>query len=375
MSRGLNKTRFEHSVLTLNPGGYGPGDEFQTRLRQYAVSGIQVDDLAEQVPDKPWNLPGWLGVAYAKTGILRRARWLAILLRKWNVDVIDARLPSAGLVSVFASKLTGIPACVTVYGGYNNDFQVAWPWTTKLMLRMADCVITDSRAKGDQMRALLGAGKTKVVVIPNGIQVPHSHQTCGQIRQKLGLPADPSVRVIGQIGRLIEYKGHEVLIRAAQIVIAQEPNTFMLLVGYRRTRAYKIQLVELAKRLGIGDRVVITEYAGEIADVWKVIDIHAHASLFDSLPISIAEGMSLAKPAAVTSVGGIPEIVIHQRTGLVVPPGDADQLAQALLKLIREPALAQDLGSRARGRYLEMYQPEGMIRALENEFLAMLRTA
>lgn len=98
------------------------------------------------------------------------------------------------------------------------------------------------------------------------------------------------------------------------------------------------------------------------------VDIHAHASLFDSLPISIAEGMSLGKPAVVTSAGGIPEIVQDGETGLVVLPGDADALANGLLRMLREPELAGRLGEGARRRYEALYQPGTMVRALQEYF-------
>jgi L-malate glycosyltransferase len=371
MSRNLDQNRFQHSVLTLNPAAYGNGSEYQARRKHYLDAGVQVDDFTQVAPGRISDLNRWAGKLYAKTGIFRRAYRLATLAKKWRVDVIDAHLESAGLVSAFAGRLARIPASVTLYGGYNDKNEVAWPWTTRLAIRLATSVITDSHIRAQQMGALLGPNRSKVVTIPNGIPRPRSERSAAEIRKLLQLPEDPRVRVVGQISRLIEYKGHEVLIQTARKVLSVEPNTAFLFVGYPRCEEYRNHLRSLASQLGIGDRVVITEYDGDIADVWGVIDVHAHASLFDSLPISITEGMSLGKPAAVTSTGGIPEMVINGETGFVVRPGDPEALAGALLQLVQQPDLATRLGERARQRYEQLYRPEIMTRRLENHFLGM----
>lgn len=371
MSRSLDRDRFEHSVITLNRLAYSATDEYNARRTQYLSAGVELRDLDESVPERIRSLDAFPGRIYAKTGILRKARRLARVVREWKVDVIDGRLESAGLVSVIAGQLSLTPASITLYGGHTPQNEVTWPWTTRLALRLATSVLTDSRIRADQMRALLRAAGSKVVVIPNGIPRPVSDLSALQMRRLLGLPEDPHIRVVGQVGRLIEYKGHEVLIHAAKRVMAQEPNVAFLIVGFTRREQYKRHLQSLAGQLGIADRVVIKEYQGEIADIWKVIDVHAHASLFDSLPISIAEGMSLGKPAAVTNVGGIPEMVLHGETGLVVPAGDAEALSEALVRLLRDTALSSMLGENARKRYEELYRPEAMAHAMEQHFAAM----
>ena len=84
------------------------------------------------------------------------------------------------------------------------------------------------------------------------------------------------------------------------------------------------------------------------------------------------EAMSLRKPSVVTAVGGIPEMVEDDVTGLVVPPRDPGALADGLMKIIRDPELAMKLGDAAFGRYLERYTPQIMTRSLEETFLQFL---
>jgi glycosyltransferase involved in cell wall biosynthesis len=148
-----------------------------------------------------------------------------------------------------------------------------------------------------------------------------------------------------------------------------------LVVGYERPPGdtiYRKELRQRAIELGIGDRVIIAHYPGAIGDVWSVIDIHVHASLYDSLPIAVQEGMSLGKPAVVTSVGDVATMVENERTGLVVPPGDSDALADAILRLLGDQLTAERLGRAAAQRYLERYRPEVMTRAIEDLFLELI---
>jgi L-malate glycosyltransferase len=373
LAKNLDHDRFEHSVLTVNPQAYTRANEFEARREQYRGAGLKVDDLSEVAPERggDWQiLPKKL---YTKAGVLRRARRLASVVRKWKVGVLDGHLESAGLVSVLAGRMTGAPASITLYcGGWVENDNSVWPRTTRLALRLASGVLTDSQIRANEMKALIPKRKSKVFVIPNGIPRPQSNRSSAEMRRVLGLPEDPRIRVVGMLGRLTEYKGQDVLLRAAQKVLQQEPETAFLAVGYTRDERYKSTLKRLAEDLGIANRVVITEYPGEIGDVWQAIDIHAHASLFDSLPISIAEGMSLGKPAVVTSAGGIPEIVKDRETGIVVPPGDANALSAGILELLRQPRLAQTLGWNARERYELMYRPEVMARAMEMYFCGLV---
>ncbi len=373
--RTLDRDRFEHSVLTVNPEAYTKANEFEARREQYVKAGVELHDLAEVMPERVLRLPDLPNKLYVKAGILRRARRLASVVRRWNVDVLDGHLESAGLVSVLAGRLTGTPASIILYCGDRIGGEMVWSRPTRVALRLATGVLTDSQVRAQDMRALIRRRRNKVSVVPNGIARPESKRSSDEMRKMLGLPEDPRIRVIGMVGRLIEYKGHEVLLQAAAKVLEAEPQTAFLAVGYTRTEVYKKKLQDLARELGIAERVAITEYPGDIADVWQAIDVHAHASLFDSLPISIAEGMSLGKPAVVTSAGGITEIVKDGETGIVVPPGDAGALADGIVKVLRQPALAAMLSRNARDRYERMYRPETMARAMEDYFTEMVRPA
>jgi glycosyltransferase involved in cell wall biosynthesis len=307
--------------------------------------------------------------------LIRKTREMCRLIRKTQADVIDAHLISAGVVSVLAGFITRTPVTVTLYDA--GAPELSFPLSRlvyQLIYSLSTAIVTDSKARADQLRRHMPR-RTPVWIIPNGMPQAVSEKDCVQMRQILGLPGDPKIKVIGQVSAVVPYKGLLVLLDAARLVLQQEPDIAFLIVGYMKaSRNFKEVLEKRAIELGIAERVRIVSYPGVIADPWAAIDIHVHASLLDSLPNAIIEGMSLGKPAVVTSTGGCAEAVDHGKTGLVVPPGDHVALANALLELIRNPETANALGQAAYERYCERYRAETMTRDLEKALFDLVQS-
>jgi glycosyltransferase involved in cell wall biosynthesis len=282
--------------------------------------------------------------------------------------VLDIHLMPANPLGVVAGLVKSRPTMITVYQTMGMERWLYW-LSGQFNLCMADRLLTDSEAQRESIRRWT-LRRCTAWVIPNGTSLSESGYTPGEMRTLLGLSADPRLRIIGQISGLIRYKGQMVLLDAAKLVLEQEPDVKFLIVGYvRGDPGYREQLEQRAAALGIAQHVKIVSYAGDIADIWNIIDIHVHASLLDSLPNAILEGMSLGKPAVVTRVGGVPEVIESEETGLIVPPGDPRALATALLRILRDPELGRRLGRAARRRYTSGFQPESMTRKLEQCFL------
>jgi len=166
-----------------------------------------------------------------------------------------------------------------------------------------------------------------------------------------------------------------VLLDAAANILKKGADVYVLCIGYpRQGPSYPLQLQDQAAKLGISSRVRIRAYPGDIADVWDAIDIHVHASSIDSLPNAIIEGMSLGKPAVVSSVGGIPDHVENGRTGIVVPPENPVALAEALLRLLGNDGYAKQLGLAAYQRYLQHFTPGNTTAQLERCFDRLVQT-
>jgi glycosyltransferase involved in cell wall biosynthesis len=296
----------------------------------------------------------------------------ARLLRERAIDVVDGRGDTGTVVAALAARLAGTRAVVST--NYFPQVKHAGPRSPAWHLfrgvyGLVDAVVCDSQTCLDAMRRwMLFAPPGRC--IPNGIAPPRATRPAQEVAAELGIP--DGARVIGQIARIQPYKGQELLLAAAARVLAEVPDAFVLLCGYpsynQEGLDHRDRLVRAIAAAGLGKRVRLAPYPGPIGDVWPLVDIHAHPTLLDSSPIALLEGMSLGKPAVTTRVGGIHELVRDGETGIVLPPGDAGPLADALLRLLHRPEEAVRLGRNARARHRTGYTPQVMARRIEDLF-------
>ena len=335
-------------------------------------AGVEVVSLG--LP-RPRRCTGIRGIQLAATGttLLRAALMLRHRLIAGEFDLLDAHLDGTLFVAVPAARSTHVPVAVTLYHAKGIGRDRRSGLARRLSVRHANALFTDSQAIARDLRGFAGRSCPPVFVIPNGVRLPPPTRSRSEVLQQLGLPATAEA-IVGQVSGLAPYKGHLTFLRAARRVLDERPGTYFLLIGFPRAgEDYVHRLHQETRTLGIEEHVRFCSYAGSISDVWQLIDVHAHASELDSLPNAIIEGMSLGKGAVVTAVGGVPELVAHEHTGLVVSPADPSALAAGLLRLLRDPALRQQYGARARQRYLRHYTPEVTARQTARCFDAISR--
>jgi len=361
-AQSLDKLHFRHTVFTLMREDQANAERYGSMREQYRRAGVRVLQLGQPpIADEPRQGTSKL------LSFKEKVQKLKALVRKEDVHVLDVHLAPANPICAAATLGTGIPFVVTLY--QLNTVQSAKLWLAgQFNLGSAALLITDSNAQASKFRKWL-LRRREIRVIPNGTQPPQPVLTREHMLRVLTIPDEPNLTIIGQISSLVPYKGHLVLLRAAKQVLERHAECLFLLVGYeRRERGYREWLLQRAADLGIAHRVRIAGYPGPVGDVWNIIDIHAHASLLDSLPNAILEAMSLGKPSVVTSVGGIPEVIDHGVNGFLVPPDDPDQLARHLLLLLGDPGLGTKLGHAANVTYSQRFRPEVMTRQLEDCF-------
>lgn len=186
----------------------------------------------------------------------------------------------------------------------------------------------------------------RATVVLNGIPV-HRFVTAPQrrsaARMALGLP--PDALVVGAVGRLVDLKNHQLLIEQLPALIASHPATHLVLIG---DGPLAQPLSALARARGVSDRVVFAGQRSDVADLTPAFDVFAMPSLTEGLSIALLEACATSLAVVATSVGGNPEIIRHEETGLLVPPADGPALLAALQRLAAEPALRLRLGDNAR---------------------------
>jgi glycosyltransferase involved in cell wall biosynthesis len=365
-ARHLDPSRVSLRIATLHAPDAEVTALAGTLRNEFSASKITVESLGAP---RPRAVSRWrpLQVLYTAYCHVRVALSLAAAAR--HVDIVDAHLEAALLAAVGARLLTGTPVLATLYyalpAGAFGSYPRLWRW----LLRRTSSVITDSAHCAADLRACVGDRGPLVTVVPNGVSLPPPSQSPAEVRTLLALDADDGP-IIGQVAGFQPTKGQRTLIRALPSLLAVHPRLRCVCVGFPRAgHAYVQSLRDEATALGVSHALRLVSYAGPIADIWQVLDVHVHPTDLDSLPNAIIEGMSLRKPAVVTNVGGITELVTDRITGRVVPAGDPSRLAQALLDVLGNPETARRYGEAARARYSERCAPSVTTRALEALFL------
>ena len=181
--------------------------------------------------------------------------------------------------------------------------------------------------------------------------------------------------VVGIIGTLSPYKGHQDFLKAAVLALQRYPQTIFLIIG--RDEGLFSFLKSLTRELHIQNSVIFTGERNDIPALLSMLDILVSSSLVEGLSNVILEGMAAGKPIVATEVGGTPELIIHEQTGLLVPPSDPDRLAEAMIRLLGDKVLRDQLGNAARKRAARLFSMEQMILHLENlyEHLAAGKTS
>lgn len=195
----------------------------------------------------------------------------------------------------------------------------------------------------------VGIPSIKVHTIVNGIDLG-SHVGDRQTREAFGLSEQDLI--VGIVARLELVKDHSMLLRAFQRVVARLPRAKLLVIGDGSERP---NLECLAQELGISGHIHFLGIRTDVPELMASMDLVVLSSKQEGLPLCILEAMASSKPLVATNVGGIPSVVIPDETGLLVPSGDVESMASALLYMLLNPDKAKHLGRNGRGMIEKYY--------------------
>lgn len=279
-----------------------------------------------------------------------RPEWrLAGYLRRERIDVVHTHNRYAHLVGRTAAMLAGRPVVSTVH--YLQEMEPGWReavrrWLDHMSARMlCSVVITVSEAQRRVYLRAAGIEDARVQLHRNGVDPALFRPdpvARGRQRSALGLP--PEAPVLAVVGMFHPDKGIEFLLQALALIRPRAPAARLLVVGDGVERP---ALEALAHELGLGDVVRFLGVRSDVAALLAASDVYVHPSLSEALPTSVLEAMAVGVPVVATDVGGVSEIVAHGQTGLLVPAGRPDRLAEAMLQLM-DPGLRMSMGASGR---------------------------
>jgi len=209
-----------------------------------------------------------------------------------------------------------------------------------------------------------GVDAKKISVVYSGVEPQGPTGSRWEARRSLGIPAD--AKLVGTVGALAHHKGQRYLLEAAPIVLRKMPATRFILVGDGESAAF---LRSLASQLGVDNAIMFPGFQPNARKYISACDVFVAPSLMEGLNTSILDAMMLHCPVIGTTVGGIPELIQDDETGLLVPPEDPQRLAEAILNVLDNPEKAGKLAlagyERAMNRFTADRMVEGTIGVYE----------
>jgi glycosyltransferase involved in cell wall biosynthesis len=208
-------------------------------------------------------------------------------------------------------------------------------------------------------KVLLNSGipPALITVIPSGIDFSPFHEVTSRDFLRREFSFAPDDYLVGIVAALEDHKGHTYLIQATKIIREQAPKIKLIVVG---TGSLRIALDHQVRDLGVEDIVFFLGFRKDVPRILASLDLFVLSSHLEGLGTSLLDAMASRLPVVATEAGGIPEVVISGRTGLLVPPRDPAALAQAVLKLYRDRPLAARMASRGFDMVHDKFSAEGM---------------
>lgn len=338
LAAGLRR-RGHTSLVACAPDGI-----LAERARADGLMTYPLRALTEWDPWAIWQLRGWL--------------------RRTQVHLVHAHTAHTAALAALAVRGTPVKLVVS----RRVDFPLRGAMLSRWKYGQADRIIAVSEA----VRRILVSGGVRgdrVVVVPDGVGCTEASPWVthgGPLRDQLMVNAE--TLLVGIVAALAPHKDYPTFLRAAQQVAAQDPSVHFVIVGEGPLR---FSLEAETNHLGLASRVHFLGFREDVRSLMMAFDIVVLSSKEEGLGSVLLEAMSLGKPIAATAAGGIPEIVADGETGILAPPRDPQALAEAILRLLRDPRLRERLGSAARTA-VQRFSVNRMVESTERVYAEVL---
>jgi glycosyltransferase involved in cell wall biosynthesis len=177
------------------------------------------------------------------------------------------------------------------------------------------------------------------------------------------------------VGNINPIKGHKYFLKAAAIIKQKHPDSKFLVVGPKlpNRESYFESLQILCDELGLTEYVIFTGGRQDIPIIMAALDVLVLSSLSEACPMVVLEAMATGKPVVAARVGGVPEEIVDGQTGILVPPEDAEAIAEAVLYLLKHPRQAKEMGVKGRERIIQHFSLEKSVEQHKDLYLRVLK--
>lgn len=357
---GHDRARYEPLVVAGRPGrwdaqgGQAATDKHCRELEKAGIRWIVIPTLTRELNPLKDLLALWS---------------LVRLFRREQPAIVHTHTSKAGVLGRLAAWWCGVPVVVhtphghVFYGHFTAVLSRTFMLVERVLARLTTRLIALTEAERDEHLERRVGRAEQFTVVPSGIDLERFRsvgRTWGG--RPTWFPCPPGSIVVGSVGWLTPVKGHRVLIEAAAQLKATFPNLHVVLVGSGGLHA---ELSALADRLRLKDSV---HFLGEREDVevcLSAMDLFVLPSLNEGMGRALVEAMAAGLPVIASRVGGVPALIEHDRTGLLVPAGNPGALAQAIRQVLDRPDWARQMGQAASHSIGQRFSATAMVRAIE----------
>jgi len=302
--------------------------------------------------------------------LLRSARSIARLSRDFlaltqyiarnNIRIIHStERPRDVIYNLVLSKLASTRSVVHIHVKWSEEYGRLPKWA----VRNADAVFSISRFVTSALTRM-GIPSSKIHTVLNGIEPAKWDPTIdgSALRRELGIAED--ALLLASVSRLFSWKGQRELVRAFALVREKFPSAELVIVGADYTllepNSFTAELKDLAQSLGVSEHVRFTGGRSDIPNVMAACDVFSMPSFEEPFGLVFCEAMAMGKPVVAIHNGGTPEVVEHDRSGLLSPPWDIPALAANIMRLLEDRGLRERMGAYGRSRVLSFYNAQRM---------------
>ena len=286
-------------------------------------------------------------------------------------DLVHCHLEVSSLLGPLLGRLARTPRAVVTVHGIRSQCA---PWffpLLRFLSPLVDRFVAEVHRSEDELQGA-GIPPAKIVYIPIGTDYPlllaqGRGGDSQAVRREFGWSAETPL--ILNIARLHPHKGQLLLLDAIVDVLAARPDARLLLVGDGPLRPVLEATVE---REGLTGRVILAGFRRDLLNLYAACDLLAISSVNEALGVNTIQAMAHAKPVVAFDVGAMREAVVPEQTGLLVPVGDAEALAQAIVRLVSDKALRERLGRAARDLVSQHYRLDRLIRDHETLYRTLV---
>jgi len=292
------------------------------------------------------------------------------LLKNLQIDILHTHLMDADLIGFIACRILRIPQLITIHS-YPYPIERRHCNRYKVMSLFNTSFVFVSNKVKNYVLSKTGISERRTFVVHTGIDLDKFHiEKSHENREYLldNLTIDKGYKIIGNVSRLVDGKGHRHLLLAAVDILKNFPNTVFLIIG---DGAQRDELVKFSNDLNISDHVRFAGSRTDIPELLDLMDIFVFPAYDEAFGISVLEAMATEKPIIATNDAAVPEIMENNKEGILIEPQNPKLLSKCIQYLLSNPDERVRLGNAAwkRSRHFSI---EFMVREVENIYLKIL---